>query len=617
MKSKRNKRTALALATGMVVCLAACSSKQDEVHTFQEGATLVPTVEATAPLNPTESLSPTGTSTITRAEESTFIPTATQNEASTPIPTVTVLPTMTPTPAWQGTDGEVRFSEAGYFFSDTLMVELVMQSGKEGYVTYTMDGTEPTENGKRYEAALVLDSTEDTSPNIYSIRAKAWYTDGTTSETYVHTYFVGQHVAERYSTIVFSINGNPAELTEGPDGILYGENYEQRGRESERVVSIEALSADGELLFSQYAGARVFGGSSREHAIKSLKLFARKEYQEGKGTFETTLFGSMTADGKKAIEKYDKLVLRNGGDDFQAAFMRDEVAHRLAEQAGFATYEAVVPAVAYINGEYYGFYWLHESYCDKYFQYRNGKSKGEYVVIEGTETQKFFSGDDMEDAATTEFNQLYKTYSNADLTDEETYEQLCAVLDVENYMEYMAFNMYISNYDWPHGNYRCFRYYADEGEAYGDGEKDGRWRFLLHDMDIGFATYTLAEASASRNDIGQVLTKGEKRYAPLLAALLKRGDCKQFFLDTMVRLRDGVMQYETICEVVDSMCMERDTELAYYMEHLQGLKKVVEDVYATPQNTKNSVQKIKDFAELRGEYVTTYLEEFFQVDLSE
>ena len=601
MKSRKNKRTIFMLAAGMAVCLAACSSKSDEIHTFHEGVTLAPTVEATAPLNPTVTLSQAITPT----------------EAATPTPTVTPLPTVTMAPVWQGTDGEVSFSEAGYFFSDTLTVELVMQSEKEGYVTYTMDGTEPTKNGERYESALVLDSTEEASPNIYSIRAKAWYTDGTASETYVHTYFVGQQIAERYSTIVFSINGNPAELTEGPDGILYGENYEQRGRESERVVSIEALSADGELLFSQYAGARVFGGSSREHAIKSLKLFARKEYQEGKGTFETTLFGSMTADGKKAIEKYDKLVLRNGGDDFQAAFMRDEVAHRLAKQAGFATYEAVVPAVAYINGEYYGFYWLHESYCDKYFQYRNGKSKGEYVVIEGTETQKFFSGDDMEDAAATEFNKLYKTYSNADLTDEKTYEQLCALLDVENYIEYMAFNMYLSNYDWPHGNYRCFRYYADEGEAYGEGEMDGRWRFLLHDMDIGFATYTSAENGAARNDIRDVLTKGEKRYAPLLAALLKREDCKQLFLDAMLRYRDGVMQYENVCGVVDTMCMERDTELAYYMEHLQSLKKVSENVYATPQNTKNSVQKIKDFAELRGAYVTTYLENFFGVDLSE
>ena len=603
MVLRRNKRVALLFVTGLFACLGACGLEAKEVNTFHEGVTvtLAPSLEATKMPEPTLMLSPTVTPT----------------EETAPTEAVTPLPTVTPTPVWQGTDGEISFSEAGYFFSDTVTVELVVQSQKEGYVTYTMDGTEPTEKSTQYEAPLVLESTEDVSPNIYSVRAKAWYTDGTSSETYVHTYFVGQQVAERYSTVVFFINGNPDELTEGPDGILYGENYEQRGRESERVVSIEALTAEGDLLFSQYAGVRVFGGSSREHAIKSLKLFARKEYQEGKGTFETTLFGSMTADGKEPIEKYDKLVLRNGGDDFQAAFMRDEVAHRLAEQAGFATYEAVVPAVAYINGEYYGFYWLHESYCDKYFQYRNGKSKGEYVVIEGTEKNKFLSGDEMEDAAVNEFNQLYKTYSNADLTDEKTYEQLCAVLDVENYIEYMAFNMYVSNYDWPHGNYRCFRYYADEGEAYGEGEKDGRWRFLLHDMDIGFGTYTSAANAAERDDIRAVLTKSDKRYAPLLAALLKREDCKQFFLDTMVRFRDGVMTYENICDVVDTMSAERDTELAYYMEHLQGLKNVVDDVYATPQNTKNSVQKIKDFAKLRGEYVTEYLEEFFDVDLSE
>ena len=537
----------------------------------------------------------------------------------TPVPTSPAPPmaTFSPTlvPASAGTLGEVCFSEAGYFLTETTHLELsVSSTRKTGYITYTLDGTEPTETGTLYTEPLLLTTTEAITPNVYSIRAKVWYKDGTSSKTYVHTYFLSKSIDTRYSTILISINGDPAELTDGPDGILFGTNYEQHGRESERAVHIEMLSPEGTLLFEQHAGARVFGGGSRKRAVKSLKLYARKEYESGKGSFSTDIFGSTTVDGTKAITKYDTLVLRNGGDDFQNAFLRDELVQRLAAAAGFKGYEAVVPALAYINGEYYGFYWLHESYCDKYFQNRNGKSDGEYVVLEGSDTYKTVSGDDMEKNAAKEFNALYKKYSNLDLTKDENYESLCALMDVENYIDYMSINLYISNTDWPQGNYHCFRYYAAEGEEYGKGETDGRWRFLLHDSDISFGTYQSTEdAGAAHNDIWEVLgDDSHKRYSPLLAALLNREDCKQYFINKMSEYMNESFSYEAVCNMLDIMCTERDTELAYYFEHLKELKDAgVPDVYGRVSRTEQHLDRIRSFAKQRPEYMTQYLEDFF------
>ncbi len=543
------------------------------------------------------------------------LPETTLPATSAPSPTSTPVPLPTPT----GTPGEVCFSEAGYFFSEDTRIELSVASpAKSGYITYTLDGSEPTATDTLYTEPILLVTNTGDFPNVYSIRAKIWYDDGTVSDTYVHTYFLNEAIDGRYTTIVFSINGNPAELTDGPDGILYGENYKSKGRASERKVHIEAISSDGSLLFEQFAGARVFGGSSREHAVKSLKLFARKEYEKGKGSFNTTLFGSMTIDGSKPIIKYDKLVLRNSGDDFQSAFLRDELVQRLAGTAGFAAYEAVVPAVAYINGSYYGFYWLHESYCDKYFQSRNGKSAGEYVVLEGTETKKSITDDAMEAAAAKEYNALYKKYAYADLTVDAVYAELCERLDVENYMEYMAFNMYVANYDWPNGNYRCFRYYAAEDEAYSSGEMDGRWRFLLHDADTGFGTYqSTPDSGAIRNDLEQVLgSPNSSRYAPLLAALLKREDCKQYFISKLLEYMNGALSYDNVCHVLDEMCAERDTELTYYFAYLTTLKDT-EEIYSNPERTAQHIERIRSFAKQRPVYMTQYIEDFFKVDLNE
>lgn len=527
-------------------------------------------------------------------------------------------PTSTPRPTPTGTPGEVCFSKSGYFFTENTWVELSVASKRNGYITYTLDGTEPTEMSTLYTEPLFLVTSDTDTPNIYTLRAKVWYDDGSCSDSYVHTYFLSKTVTHRYSTIVFSINGDPAELTDGPEGIFYGENALKRGRASERKIHIEALSSDGTLLFEQHAGVRVFGGSSREHAIKSLKLHARKEYESGKGTFKTDIFGSVDLSGEP-ITKYDKLVLRGGGDDFQSAFLRDELVQRLAADAGFSAYEAVVPALAYVNGEYYGFYWLHESYCDKYFQSRNGKSDGEYIVLEGSEKNKSLSDDAAETAAAKEFNSLYKKYAYADLTKDGTYNELCSLVDVENYLDYMSLNMYVANYDWPQGNYRIFRYYAADGEAYGTGEKDGRWRFLMHDADVGFGTYqSTDDAGAARNDFMQVLADPSgNRYAPLLAALLKRDDCKQYFINKMLFYMNGALSYENVCKVLDELCSERDTELAYYFEHFNKLKESgVPDLYARPERTELHLERIRSFALQRPEYITRYMEDLFGIDLN-
>jgi len=593
MNTKRRNRYLLVIL-GAVLCMAACKKTPKHQETVKPNI-----IEAVSP-TATESLAATAT------PEPSMMP----QETPTPVPTFT--PTPSPTPVWTGTEGEVTFSEKDHFFEETFSLSLETAEDKEGYITYTMDSTEPLADGIKYEAPLLLEGTEAATPAIYTIRAKAWYTDGSSSDTYVHTYFVGANAKSRYTTMIISIHGDAAELTEGPDGILYGENYHERGSESERKVYVEAISAEGEDMVSQYAGVRVFGGGSREFAVKSLKLYARKEYQDGKGTFEMNPFGSMTLDGAELIEKYDKLVLRAGGDDFQNAFMRDELAQRLAEKAGFAAYEAVVPAVAYLNGEYYGLYWLHESYCDKYFQYRNGKSKGEYIVLEGSDKNKSIKDDEAEAAAAKEFNSLYKKYSKADLTNDAVYAEVNAWIDVENYLDYMAFNMYISNYDWPQGNYRCFRYYAADGEAYGTGEKDGRWRFLMHDADIGFSTYYTAKEGADRNDIAQVTDPGHKRYSALLTGLLKREDCRTYFVNKLYEYRDGALSYESVCQEVDAMCAEREGELPYYFEHLDVLKETMDDVYASSNRTGQHVERIKEFAKYREERITEIIEEYLQ-----
>lgn len=579
-----------------------------------------PTNAASAGTAPT-GIAPTGTAPAGTASTGTAptgtaptvtTPTGAASAGSTAANTPTPAPTKTPTGVPEATQGDISFSVVSHYISGNTTVKTAITTGKSGYITYTLDGTEPTKKSERADNGIPITVGGTSFPNCFTIRAKAWYQDGSASETCVYTYFASETIATRFTTYILSINGNPQELTEGPNGILYGENAKNRGREYERAVHLELISREGETVFLQHAGIRAYGGKSRERLpIKPMKIYARKTY--GKGSFSFDGFGSTTLDGTEPIVKYDKLVLRNGGDDFQQTNLREELVHCLAAEIGFDTYEAVVPVVVYMNGSYYGLYWMHESYCDEYFQRRNGKSNGEYVVAEGSDRKKTVSDDETKAAAAKEYNEIYKKYSTADLCNNKLFNELCKVVDVQNYLDYMSYNLYISNYDWPERNFKCFRYYANDG-VYGEGEMDGRWRFLIHDADVSFACYdTKSEmAGATRKDLVTVITDtSHERYSPMLAALLRREDCTQYFIGRMEYYMTEAVTVETVGRILQELRSMRDGELPYYFERLEQVKKQGAEIWASASYTDKSLAALETFTRIRPENIRQQLKLLF------
>jgi hypothetical protein len=509
--------------------------------------------------------------------------------------------------SFEETDKAVWFSQAAGFYTASLEVELKTADGA-GEIHYTTDGTIPDETSPVYTEPISIIADSGTFPRTVCVQAVEVYDDGTVSDPVGHHYFVNSNISDRFTTLVFAVSGDPEQLTEEPDGIFYGDNYEDRGRESEREVYLEAYSPEGEQLLAQYAGVRIYGGASRESAVKSMKLFARKAYDTDNGKFKLNVFGTEDADGK-VISKYDKLVLRNAGNDFQFAYMRDELGQTLAKAAGFSDYEAVVPAVGYLNGKYYGFYWLHESYCDDYFKKKYGDADGEFVITSGSEQQKWDSSDD-EGVYKDEYQTMYDQIKGLDLTQDENYAQVTACIDVENYLDYYAFNLYLSNKDWPQNNYKCYRYEPAEGEEYGTGVFDGRWRYLLHDVDYTFGLYDQRETKANYDTLKQVMKESSDRYAPLFTALMEREDCRQYFVEKMLEYMNGALSTASILETFDELSELRDTELSYYYEYLESLRNNGDDsVWTRSSHLQEYTQQIKNFAASRPDYMAKFLQD--------
>lgn len=509
---------------------------------------------------------------------------------------------------------EPTFSVKSGFYNEAFQVELSGTPGAD--IHYTLDGSEPSERSELYKGPINVAASTDHNPKATIIRARCFGANENVSDITTEVYFVGPGMDKRFTDIVISIVGDPAGLTGSARGIFTDKNAENRGRDWERAVSIKMWDANGNQIIDQDGGVRVYGAYSRRYKIKSMKIFSRKSYDVEHPDFVTDIFQTPKADGSGVMSVYDKLVIRNGGNDFQFAFLRDELNQLLCKEAGFSDYEMVLPAVCYLNGKYYGYFWLHESYCDDYFKEKYGKKeggRGEFIVVEGSDQSKKEDDDDAEkNAAAATYNEMYNTYAKADLTDDVKYNELRKLIDVENYLDYFAVNVIVSNKDWPNNNYKAYRYFAASGEEYGEGVYDGRWRYLPHDMDYSYSLYGQREVQPDYDMLKHMLANNDERSAPLFASLMKREDCKKYFKDKVKSLLDTAFSEETINKFLNQIMAERTNEMKYYYEHLDTMKTdnwfEQERIWCSPVNLEENVAQIRDFAARRPKLLMDILE---------
>ncbi len=547
--------------------------------------------------------------------------------------------------AWteRGGDGNIRddgggeaagtlavLTDSGFYDRDT---EVRVAAPRGASVYYSFDCAEPgPETGQAYTEPIPLYAGEE--EQVYVLRFKAYYEDGTESETITRTYFCGSGIENRYDMQVLSIVGDPEGLfgyeagilvpgakydayTEEHPGVHPGSgleaNYTMRGREWEREVVLELFGSDGGMLLSQQGGVRVAGGASRLHNHRSLRLYARKEYDAQNkfaGSFFDTLYS--LEDGTLG-RSHKRLLLRNSGQDYGYGFVRNELVNRLAAEAGFEDTQHVRPVCVYINGLYYGSYWLCTNYDEQYFENRYGEFDGSFVVLEGSDVKKLPSDetDTEEIRQAEEFNASYEALSELDMTREDNYQKLCEFLDVENYLRYFAIENYVGNDDWPGGNVKTYRYEAGEQGYREGGVFDGRYRMLLYDADYGFGLMFYHDTIGCLvNEM--TLDKLMNGESPLFAALMQREDCRRFFVSYTLDLMNGVMRAEHVAELTDAMHASHKQEIARMLD-TEGLVGgvLLEDEPLTMETVEKNIGQIKSFAAERPQYVFQDIAEKF------
>ncbi|GAB5407743.1 MAG: hypothetical protein BalsKO_01080 [Balneolaceae bacterium] len=338
--------------------------------------------------------------------------------------------------------------------------ELELLNPELGNITYfTWDGSEPTQN------TLQFGLESRTIANSFTLKFRTIESGKLPSKVVTHTYIVGGS----HELPIISVSTDPINLwsdesgiyVEGTNGIsgncTGARNWNQ---DWEIPVNIELFETDGSLGFNSAAGAKIFGGCSRSQDQKSLSFFFRSEY--GNPELDYKLFE------EKEIDKFQGFVLRNSGNDFNDTQFRDGLMKTLAEGTEI-DYQAFRPVVVYLNGEYWGIQNIREK-VNEHFLESNSNVESEDVDLAGPFIDEYIFG--TEGA----FRELYDIINAANMGVSDQYVAIENLVDIDNYIDYMAAQIYYANTDWPGNNIKYWR----------DGKNNGKWRWIMYDTDFGF-----------------------------------------------------------------------------------------------------------------------------------
>lgn len=411
---------------------------------------------------------------------------------------------------------EPLFSHSGGFYDKAF--DLKLSTEQEGVkIYYTMDGSDPVpgaEGTYLYENGITIKSRVG-EPNVLSmisnisshsnhpfiepkgevfkcttIKAVSIRDGGGKSGIITHSYFVDPNMKDRYNLPVISLVTDKNNLFDDTIGIYVNDNYLKKGDDWERPVHIEFFEKDGTLAFSHNSGIRINGGLTRRFPQKSLRLYADHGYDET-NKFKYEIFpGLVKKANNKKLDSFKRIILRNAGNDSgsDGVWFRDAVMQSLVSHLSLDT-QAYRPSVVFLDGEFWGIYNVRERYDNEYFASHYNLDKDKVVMLDVLENPSVVEGVKEDKKAYTE--DVIDYLKSHSILDQDTYDYIKTKIDIRNYIEYNVAEMFFGNFDWPANNTSIWRYKTDDGKYHPDAPygQDGRWRWVLRDLDCGFGLF--------------------------------------------------------------------------------------------------------------------------------
>lgn len=527
------------------------------------------------------------------------------------------------------------FSVESGFYADPFDLSITGAEGTTIY--YTLDGSDPStsKTAKVYSDSLTIyDNTSN--PNVLSaetdivlwkyaapskkvekgmvIRAVAKDAKGNCSDVISKSYFIGKTASYYQNMKVVSLTTDPEHIIDQKTGIYvvgdsYYEwknsadydpsleawdtrnptNYNQEGKSWERPAVVQVFE-QGTLAYSGNIGMRIAGNATRSNPQKSIRLYARSEYGESKMKY--MFFEKLTDCNGNPVTSFDKVTIRNGGNDFADTYMRDILVQQSAEGLAVGR-QAEEPCILFLDGEFWGMYILTEKLEAESIETDYGIPAENVTTIKTYEIE----GDQ---AVGGDYINFYNWAVKADMTEDANYQKFCEKIDIQSFMDYIAIETYIANTDWCTptytNNWMMWRSNTvDEGNPYADG----KWRYLLFDMEYSSNLYSAANTSYNYDVLGNMKKQAEwGNIGALFYHLLDNETFKETFYQNYLRVME---------ENFSVSAMER--RIAVYQAEMKEAVTATYQRYGyTYLNYETMCAKVREFYQKRPAYAKKYLD---------
>ncbi len=530
---------------------------------------------------------------------------------------------------------ELIFSRESGFYEDEFDLTITAPRGR---VYYTVDSSEPTIDSIPYTGPIhITDATQN--ENLYSartdtttgfrtdliaeyspgapgyvtpdynvdkctiIRAVVCYDDGSYSRIKTCSYFVGFQDKDGYEGVKFiSVVTDPENLFDYNEGIyvtgrafdeyaadienmpwndtwyLWTANY-SRENTTEKSASVQFFDIGGDLILSQSCGMKLKGNGSRGYISKSLNLVAREEY-DGNDHFMYDFWG----DGFYPR----RLSVFSGGDDYITK-SRDYLIHELCRDMNITTMN-FVPYAMFLDGEYWGVYWLNEKYDAAFFNRRYDVDRDNVIAVKYSPRYAEIELEEGEEDDVGLYNEMMDFCSNADLSMDENF-RICfdKYLDYDSTIDYYAVMLYISRYwDWPQANFGLWRTRSISDGPY----SDGKWRWMLFDVNNESLTEDLTEYDS---------IEWAMNY-PFFAHLMSNETFRKDLLDRISGLKDNEFSRERIDTCMDGYHRLMDEPIRKNNRRFWGVED--NELY------DESIRSLEFFLRHRPEYIDEIVDRY-------
>ncbi len=448
-------------------------------------------------------------------------------------------------------------------------------------VRYTTDCTEPHPFSNSFSDPISISKT-------MIVMARTFEEGFLPGEIDARTYFLNEH---DFTLPVVSLSFEPDHFYDDMIGIhVRGRNgtagycgdVANWNQAWERPAYFEYFDKEGVRRISQSVGVKIAGGCTRGRDQKSLSIYARGKY--GDNDFDYPFFVE-----KPDINCFPSLLLRNSGNDQDQTLLRDAFLQALVKPSMDIDWQSYQPAIVYFNGSYRGIMNLREKTNEDYLTTNYFFPDGEFDFLE--RDREIIHGTDYDYAKLLSFMNRYS------LSDDENYRQVASKIDIQEFINWMTVHLYIGNRDWPDNNHKFWK-----------AGPDGKWRWMLFDLDYGFG-FRL-DADGYKHETFEYFTAVDGQEPPrppwstlIFRKLVENNGFRKQFLATFLTHVYSSFEPEWCNYVLDSLSAVIDYEI-YYNQLKYGRTKELWEYY---------LSSLKEYAVNRHDFIPGYVKSYFNL----